>query len=135
MGRWKIVTTGQQEAAGQIPIADGAGGFAWSNPFATIASSQQSGSYTFALADAGTVVEGTSSTPVTFTIPLHVTVPFLVGTLLEVFQDGLGQITIAGASGVTLVSDGGKVNTAAQYATVGLRQRTQDQWVLSGDLA
>jgi hypothetical protein len=58
-----------------------------------------------------------------------------VGTIIEIFQYGLGQITIAGGGGVTLRSDGSKVKTAAQYATIGLRQRATDEWVLSGDLA
>ncbi len=103
--------------------------------FTTIASSTQSGSYTFALADAGTCVEGTSASPQTFTIPPHSSIPLLVGTIIEVFQFGSGQITIAAGAGVTLLSDGAKVNTAAQYATISLRQRTTNVWVLSGGLA
>lgn len=103
--------------------------------FTTIASTTQAGSYTFALADAGTCVEGTSASAQTFTIPPHTTVAFAVGTIMEVFQFGSGQITIAAGAGVTILSDGAKVNTAAQYATISLRQRSTNVWVLSGDLA
>lgn len=100
-----------------------------------VASTQASGTYTFALADAGTCVEGTSASAQTFTIPPHVSVALALGTVIEVFQFGSGQITITAGAGVTLLSDGGKVNTAAQYATISLRQRATNVWVLSGDLA
>jgi hypothetical protein len=96
---------------------------------------QTAAAYTFALADAGTVVEGNSASAQTFTIPPHSTVAQAVGTVIEVFQYGAGPITIAAGAGVTLRSDGGRVKTAAQYATIGLRQRATDEWVLSGDLA
>jgi hypothetical protein len=116
--------------AGDYGVADVTGAAPLS-----VASTQQAGDYTFVLGDAGTVVEGTKATAQTFTIPTHASVAFPVGTIIEVFQDGAGQITIAGAGGVTLRSDGAKVKTAAQYATIGLRQRAADEWVLSGDLA
>jgi hypothetical protein len=92
-------------------------------------------SYTFALNDAATVVEGNSGTAQTFTVPPNSSVAFPVGTVMEVFQYGAGQVTIAAAAGVTLRSDGGKVKTAAQYASIGLRQRATNEWVLTGDLA
>lgn len=101
----------------------------------TITATTQAGNYTFALADAGTCVEGTSASAQTFTIPPNASVAFPTGTIMEVFQFGSGQITIAAGAGVTILSDGGKVNTAAQYATISLRQRTTNVWVLSGDLA
>lgn len=126
-------------SSGQVLTATGSSAAAWSTPAAvnssTVASSQQTANYTFALADAGTVVEGTGNSAQTFTIPANISVAFPVGTIIEVFQYGAGQITIAGASAVTLRSDGSKVNTAGQYATIGLRQRATDEWVLSGDLA
>ena len=103
--------------------------------FTSMAATTQAASYTFALSDAGTVVEGTSASSQTFTIPTHVTVAFPVGTIIEVFQFGSGGVTIAPASGVTLLSNGGLVATAGQYATVSLRQRATNIWVLSGDLA
>jgi hypothetical protein len=58
-----------------------------------------------------------------------------VGAVIEVCQMCAGRVTIAGADGVKLLSVGSKVHTAAQYATIKLRQRTSNVWVLSGDLA
>lgn len=95
----------------------------------------QSAPYTLVLGDAGTVVESTAGSGTSFTIPPHSSVAFPVGTIIEVYQGGAGQITITAGAGVTLRSDAGKVKTAGQYATIGLRQRATDEWVLSGDLA
>lgn len=104
--------------------------------FTTIAGNNQTGTtYTFVLTDAGKVVEGNNGSAITFTIPPISSVAWLVGTIIEVFQQGAGQITPVAGAGVTLRSDGGKVKTAAQYATIGLRMRANDEWVLSGDLA
>jgi hypothetical protein len=105
-----------------------------------VTATQQSGSsYTFVLADAGTVVEGTGTSPQSFIIPPHSSVAWPSGpytaTVIEVFQYGTGQITIVAGAGVTLRSDGSRAHTAAQYATIGLRCRATDEWVLSGDLA
>ena len=101
-----------------------------------VSSTQQTGStYTFALVDVGTIVEGNNAGAQTFTIPPHSSVAWSVGTLIEVFQLGPGQITIAPGSGVTIRSDGSKTKTATQYASIGLRCRATDDWVLTGDLS
>lgn len=91
--------------------------------------------FTFALADAGTVVETSNGSGVAATIPPHSSVAFPVGTIIEVFQAGAGQVTITAGGGVTLRSDGGLVHTKTQYATIRLRQRASDEWVISGDTA
>lgn len=103
--------------------------------FYSIAATQQSGNYTFALADAGTVVEGTSATAQTFTVPPSSSVAWVAGTVIEVFEYGAGQVTIAAGVGVTLRSDGAKVKTAGQYGTIRLRYRGSNEWTLAGDLA
>lgn len=102
----------------------------------TIIANVQSGTtYTFALTDAGKVVEGTNAGATIYTIDTNTNVAFPVGTVIEVFQDSAGQITIAAAGGVTLKSDGNKVKTTGQNATIGLRKQATNVWILSGDLA
>ncbi len=130
-GSLKIRTDGTLPNVGTTAGSIAAGNDA---RFTTIASTTQSGNYTFALGDAGTCVEGTSSSAQTFTIPPHTTAAFLVGSVMEVFQFGSGQITIVAGAGVTILSDGAKVATGGQYATISLRQRATNVWVLSGDL-
>lgn len=124
-------------ADGDIVVADSTQltGLRWTPLIVSLTATQQATTYTFALADAGTVVESTDASAVTFTIPPNSSVAFPVGTLIEVFQDGAGQVTIAAGAGVTLNSPGGLVHTATQYATIRLRQRATNNWVLSGDLA
>lgn len=90
--------------------------------------------YTFVLLDAQTVKESTGAAAAAATIPPVASVPWPVGTVIEVFQYGAGQVTIVAGAGVTLRSDGARVKTGGQYATVGLRHRATNEWVLSGDL-
>ena len=95
--------------------------------------SQTSVAYTLALSDVGRVVEGNNAAPQTFTVPPVSSVAWPLGASLKVYQQGAGQITIAGGSGVTLRSDGNRYKTAAQFAVIDLRMRANDEWVVSGD--
>lgn len=89
--------------------------------------------YTLVLADGGTFVQLNKGTAFTVTIPTNAAVAFPVGSWVEAQQYGAGQITFAGAGGVTLRASGAKVKTAAQYAVVRLTKIGADEWVLSGD--
>lgn len=103
--------------------------------FTQVAANLQTASYTLVLADAGLAVEMNIAGANTLTVPTNASVAFPVGTILEVFQYGAGQCTLTPGSGVTFRSDGAKAKTAAQYASVSLRKRGTDEWVLSGDLS
>jgi hypothetical protein len=98
-----------------------------------VATNIQTASYTLALADAGDVIEMNVATANTLTIPPNSSVAFPIGTVIEVFQLGAGQCTITPGAGVTILSDGGVNKTAGPNATVSLRKRLANQWVLSGD--
>lgn len=100
-----------------------------------LVSSQQTASYTLAVADLGTVVEVNSGAPATVTVPPSSSVTFPVGAIIWVCSTGTGVVTIAAGAGVTLRSLASKVAIAGQYAEVKLRQRAQDTWVLTGSLA
>lgn len=99
---------------------------------ATVAVNAQTGAYTLVLADAGKAVEVTSATAVTITVPTNASVAYPVGTLIEVAQTGVGQVTIAGA-GVTLQSPA-SLKSRTQYSTIVLRKRATDTWIVGGDL-
>lgn len=90
-------------------------------------------SYTLAITDAGRTVEESSASATTITVPANSSVSFPVGTRIEVCQIGTGQITISGASGVTILTPS-SYTTRTQNSTVTLRKRDTDTWVLSGDL-
>jgi hypothetical protein len=95
----------------------------------------QTASYVLVLADAGKVVEQNVASANTLTVPPNSSVAFPIGTIIEVFQLGAGQITITAGAGVTMRSDGGKLKTTAQYASASLRKRATDEWVVAGDLS
>lgn len=106
----------------------------WSNQSGTqIPTSLQSADYTLALADAGTIVEMGSSSALTLTVPDDATVAFPVNTVIEVVQTGSGQLTIAGAAGVALRTPA-SLTARAQYSSIGLRKRSANVWLVSGDL-
>jgi hypothetical protein len=93
---------------------------------------QSGATYVFALSDAGTVVESTDSSPCTFTIPQNV---FSLNTILGARQTtAAGQITLAGAAGVTIDEPGGRFHSNQQWSTIWAHQRNLNEWVLSGDL-
>lgn len=101
---------------------------------AQVTVSQQAASYVLALTDAGTLIEMALSSAGTLTIPPNSAVPFPLETVMQVCQVGSAQVQVVGGAGVTVEGPGGLTHTAGQWATIGLRQRALDEWVLSGKL-
>lgn len=98
-----------------------------------VVNTQTGTSYTLVLTDAGKCVEMNNAAANTLTIPLNSSVTFPLGTVIEVFQLGAGQTTVAATGGVTLrAPDGAKL--AKQYASASLRKRATDEWVLAGSV-
>lgn len=99
----------------------------------TLFSNNQTGTtYTLALTDAGLVVECNNGSAIALTVPPNSSVAFPVGTVIEVFQQGAGQVTITAGGGVTIRSRNG-LKCAGQYAVASLRKRGTDEWVCAGD--
>jgi hypothetical protein len=95
-------------------------------------------SYTLLLSDLGGIVEMTSSSPNTVTIPLNSSVPFPNGAQIDITQLGTGVTTIVAAGGVTIISSGSlpytlptQGSTATLYKTAAGTGAT-DTWVLNG---
>ena len=89
------------------------------------------------MGDAGTeieVVAGASPSPVTVTVPTNASVPFPIGTTINIRQmhSGTDQVTIGYAGGVTVNTANG-LHTRTQYSTVSLYKDGTNTWVLSGD--
>lgn len=91
-------------------------------------------SYTLsATSERDSLIEVNKSSASTITIPLNSAVAFPVGTTLDVLQTGTGQVTIAGAAGVTVnATPGLKLRT--QWSSVTLFKRAENSWVAFGDL-
>lgn len=99
---------------------------------AGVVANNQTVSYTLVLADAGKVVEVNNAGAVNLTVPLNASVAFPVGTVIEVWQQGAGQVTIVATGGVTIRTPS-TLLLRVQYSSVTLRKRGTDEWVLAGD--
>jgi hypothetical protein len=105
------------------------------NVIGHIATNAQTGTtYTLVAADDGKAVEILNASPITLTVPLNSSVPYTVGTQIVVLQTGAGQITVAGAGGVTVNATPG-LKLRAQWSSATLIKRATDTWVLVGDLS
>lgn len=89
-------------------------------------------SITLALTDAGDYIRCTASSAVTITVPLQSSVAWLADTEIYIEQNGTGQVTIAGASGVT-VNSSQTLKTASRYSVIALKRVASDVWTLLGD--
>lgn len=117
-------------ASGDALVFDGT---AWKNgPARVVPANAKTADYTLVLADGGKSIDLTKGTAATVTIPPASSVAFPVGTVIEVWQGGAGQVTVAAGGGVTLRAPSG-AKTAAQYAVVRVRKVAADTWVLSGN--
>jgi hypothetical protein len=89
--------------------------------------------YTLVLTDNGRLVTLNNAAAITLTVPLNATVAFATGAIINLQQIGAGQVTVAGAAGVTLNGTGTK--TRAQWSAASLVKTATDTWTLIGDLA
>jgi signal recognition particle receptor subunit beta len=93
-----------------------------------------SNAYTLISSDASKLIMASnSSTAATITIPLNVTAAISTGKQITIVQSGSGQITIIGASGVTLNSTPGN-KLRAQWSAATLIKTSENTWLLTGDL-
>jgi hypothetical protein len=95
-------------------------------------------SYTPVILDTGRLITLSNASPIALTIPLNSAVAYPVGTQLNFAQYGSGQVTIAGAGGVTVVSTGATAATPklrAQYSTATAVQTSVNNWLVMGDIS
>jgi len=86
-----------------------------------------------ALTERDSLIEVSSATGVTITIPTNTAVAYPIGTSIDILQTGAGQVTVAGDSGVTVnATPGLKLRTTWSSAT--LFKRAANTWVVFGDL-
>ena len=88
--------------------------------------------YTLVLTDNGRLVTLSNAAALTVTVPLNSSVAFATGAIVNLQQIGAGQVTVAGASGVTLNGTGTK--TRAQWSAASLIKTATDTWTLIGDI-
>lgn len=69
----------------------------------------------------------------TLTVPPNSSVAFPVGTVIEFYQYGAGQVTVAAGGGVTIRTPE-TLLLRKQYSSASLRKIATDEWMLAGDL-
>lgn len=102
---------------------------------ALLTNAQTGTTYTLALTDANnTVVELSNTSTITVTVPTNTSVAFPIGAQVQLLQTNTGQVTVAGASTVTVNGTPGlKLRTQWSFAT--LIKRDTNSWVLVGDVS
>ena len=94
--------------------------------------------YTLALTDNGRLVTLSNAAAITVTVPLNSSVAYATGAIINIQQIGAGQVTIQGASGVTITSTGATATapvTRAQYSAASIIKTGTDSWTVIGDIA
>lgn len=81
-----------------------------------------------------TLIEVNSAYGCTVTIPTNATTAYPVGTSIDLLQTGAGQVTIAGASGVTVNGTPG-LKLRTQWSSATIFKRAENSWVVMGDLS
>ena len=107
------------------------------NPTTTGTINAQSASvtaYTIALSDRDELVELSSASATTVTVPADSTTNFPIGSNVSLLQTGTGQVTVAGAVGVTVNSNPG-LKLSGQWAAASLIKRAANTWILIGNTA
>ncbi len=89
--------------------------------------------YTLVLTDNGRLVTLSNAAAITVTVPLNSSVAFATGAVVNLQQIGAGQVTVTGASGVTINGTGTALR--AQWSAASLVKTATDTWTLIGDLA
>ncbi len=102
-----------------------------------VANNQTGTTYTLVAADAGKVVELNNGSAISLLVPTNASVQFPVGTVVELWQQGAGQVTVTAVTpGTTTIrAPSAKSHIAAQYGSATLRKRATDEWCLEGDLS
>lgn len=104
--------------------------------FFNLTGAQYLTSVTLGSADKATLIRVNSSAPTTITIPLDGDggYTFDIGSQVVLVQLGTGQVTVAGATGVSVLTEGSRVTTKARYAVASLIKLSANTWLLSGNL-
>lgn len=101
----------------------------------TVKFNRQTSSYTLIASDRSKMVEMNVATANNLTVPLDSSVPYAIGTEIEVAQYGAGQTTIVATSGVTIRSASGNLKIASQYVAISLIKIGTNEWYCFGNLS
>lgn len=90
--------------------------------------------YILSLSDKGNLVEITSGSTASITVPNDNDIQFEIGTQILLIRGGSGAVGITGATGVSINSAQGYLNLNYQYSAATLVKKSTNTWYLFGDL-
>jgi len=93
---------------------------------------QSGASYTLVASDLGKLIKFTNSGSVTLTVPTDASVSYDVGDVVVLMLDSTGTLTVEGASGVTVNSEGGVLELNTRYSMATLVKMAANSWILTG---
>jgi hypothetical protein len=91
---------------------------------------ERTASYTLQLTDKNSFIKMNSTTAVTVTIPTNASVAFPVGTKIAIMKYGTGDVTIVGATGVTLRDPNNQATITTQYDVRVIVKIGTNEWVV-----
>jgi hypothetical protein len=104
----------------------------------TAINAQTGTTYTTVLSDNGSVVTLANASAIAVTIPPYSSVAYPIGAQITLAQYGVGQVTVSGGSGVTIVSTGATPafpKLRVQYSTATALQTSTNTWLVVGDIS
>ena len=104
-------------------------------PVINISINPQTVAYELVLADNGKMVEVSSASAVTLSIPTNANLAFATGAQITILQTGAGQVTIAATTpGTTTVNGSPGLKLRGQWSSAVCIKRAAESWVVLGDL-
>ena len=97
---------------------------------------QKTAAYTLsALTERDSLIEVSSATGVTISIPTDATLNYPIGTSIDILQTGAGQVTLAAVTpGTTTVNATPGLKLRTTWSSATLLKRAANTWVVFGDL-
>jgi hypothetical protein len=88
--------------------------------------------YTVTLAERGQIFNMNKATAIALTLPSDSAAAIPIGSRVQAYQGGAGQLTFVAGASATVVSETGNLTTAAQYSLVTAEKVAANTWLLSG---
>ena len=131
--------TGAETLTNKTLTSPTVSGGSFTSPQINVGINTQTGtSYTTVLADNGKLVTQSNASAITTTIAPFASEAYPVGAQINFTQLGVGQVTIQGGSGVTVVSTGSTASAPklrTRYSSATAICTSQDNWLIVGDIS
>ena len=103
-------------------------------PYGLIDVDEKTLSYVINLEDINKLLKINSTSNLTVTIPPSSSANFPIGSRLEIYRAGTGEVSIVAGSGVTIRSKLNNTRISVQYSGAMITKIGSDEWHLIGDL-